>query len=48
MTAAKLGSEVKAAIRRLKKRRLDIENAEALLETKHAAHQLLFEDLGNA
>ena len=39
LTAAKLNEEAKAAKERLKKRKLDIANAEAVLETKHAIRQ---------
>ena len=46
LTAAKLNQEAKAAKARLKKRKLEIANAEAVLETKHAIKQFSLEDLG--
>ena len=46
LTASKLNAEAKAAKSRLKKRKLEIENAEGVLEAKHAVKQLSLEDLG--
>ena len=46
LAAARLKEEAKAAQGRLKKRKLDIENAEAVLETKHAIKQFSVGDLG--
>ena len=45
-TAAKLNEEAKAATALLKKRKREIEDAEAVLETKHAIKQYSLEDLG--
>ena len=45
-TAAKLNEEAKAAEARLKKRKREIENAEDVLEAKHAVNQFSLEDLG--
>ena len=46
LTAAKLNEEAKAAKARLKKRKREIEDAEAVLEAKHAIKQYSLEDLG--
>ena len=46
LTAAKLDQEAKAATALLKKRKREIEDAEAVLETKHAIKQYLPEDFG--
>ena len=46
LTAAKLNEEAKAAKALLKKRKREIEDAEAVLETKHAIKQYSLEDLG--
>ena len=45
-TAAKLNEEAKAAKARLKKRKREIEDAEAVLEAKHAIKQYSLEELG--
>ena len=45
-TAAKLNVEAKATKARLKRRKREIENAEDVLEAKHAVKQLSLEDLG--
>ena len=46
LTAAKINEEAKAAKARLKKRKREIENAEAVLEAKHAVTQYPLEELG--
>ena len=46
LTAAKLDQETKAANARLKKRKREIEDAELVLETKHAIKQYTLQDLG--
>ena len=46
MTAAKLNEEAKVAEALLKKRRREIEDAEVVLETKHAIKQYTLQDLG--
>ena len=45
-TAAKLNEEADAAKARLKKRKREVENAEDMLEAKHAVKQFSLEDLG--
>ena len=45
-TAAKLNEEAKAATALLKKRKREIEDAEVVLETKHAIKQYTLQDLG--
>ena len=46
LTTAKLDAEVMASNTHPKKRKLDIEHSEALLDTNHAVKQLSFEGLG--
>ena len=46
LTAAKINEEAKAAKSRLKKRKREIEKAEAVLEAKHAIKQYSLEELG--
>ena len=46
LTAAQLNEEAKVAKGRLNKRKLGIENAEAVLETKHVIKQFSLDDLG--
>ena len=46
LTAAQPNQEAKAATALLKKRKREIEDAEAVLETKHAIKQYSLEDLG--
>ena len=48
MTAAKLNQEAKAVTALLKKRRREIEDAEAVLQTKHAIKQSSLEDCEEA
>ena len=46
LIAAKLNEEAKAATALLKKRKREIEDAEVVLETKHAIKQYTLQDLG--